>query len=308
MGQAMKNICTAFCLACLGPAAAQSWFPDGATWQHHYFNVGAFLGYTRMVADGDTMLGGQQARVLRRETVTAFVTPPHGVQTTSRWPFAVTETEGLVSIWVDPQSAYDTLWNMNALPGDSWRLAPMTESIICDPESYAVVIDTGHTTISGVDLRWLAVDLHYLYQGIEEAIERDTIIERIGSTSHYFTPHDFCIGWVDGGDGLDLRCYTDAQISYNRTPLACESLLSISEVPAQAPTRLVHDGPGALRVLMQAETPFARLELYDATGRRLMDLRVRDGDPLRPGAAGMLVYRFTDPAGRSIGAGKVLVE
>ncbi len=305
----MRNTFTvfAFWLACLGPAAAQSWFPDGATWQHNYFN-GGFVGYIRMVADGDTLLGGQQARVLRREIVVAGLDPPHFVSVWPREPFGVTQSEGLVSIWVPSEQTFDTLWNMNALPGDSWRLAPMTEFITCDPESYAVVIDTGHTTISGVDLRWLAVDLHYLYQGIEEAMERDTIIERIGPTWHYFTPHDFCIGWVDGGDGLDLRCYTDAEISYNRTTLSCESLLNIGEVPAQAPTRLVNDGAGALRVLMRAETPFARLELYDGTGRRLMDLRVRDGDPLRPDAAGMLVYRFTDAAGRSIGVGKVLLE
>lgn len=228
MGEAMKRrsaglLCMTV-LFCTGAARAQSWFPTGATWQHEYFN-GAFQGYTRMLAAGDTLLGGQQARVLRCEIVAAYASPPYPVSTFPRSPFAVLESAGLVRIRVDSQSAFDTLWNMNAVPGDRWQMAPMTEPILCAPESYTEVVDTGHVSIDGGQLRWLAVDNHFFLNGPALGVQRDTLMERIGPTLHCFTPHDFCNGQVDGADGGALRCYTDADISYSRiAPWSCETL------------------------------------------------------------------------------------
>lgn len=294
-------------ILCAAEVQGQSWFPTGATWQHEYFNGGAFVGYTRMVADGDTMLGGQQARVLRREIVAAYIAPPHPVQTYPRSPFSVTESEGLVSIWVDSASEYDTLWNMNALPGDRWQLAPMTEPIVCDPESYALVVDTGHTSIADVDLRWLAVDIHYIWDGLEWYLLRDTIVERFGPTLSYFTPHDYCNGQADGADGGPLRCYSDADLSYSRiAPWSCETLLSVADASRPSQARLLRvEGHGCRVELPTTET--ADLELFDGVGRRLEQLRVSHGDLVQPAVMGFLAYRFTDAAGHILGAGAVVV-
>jgi len=295
-------------LSLAGSSFAQSWFPIGATWQHEYFNW-SFLGYTRMVADGDTLLGGEQARVLRREIIAAFIEPPHQVQAFSRSPFAVTESQGLVRIWVASQSAYDTLWNMNAVPGDQWQMAPMTAPIVCDPESYTEVVDTGHVSIDGVQLRWLAVDNHFVWSGPELGVQRDTIIERIGPTLHYFTPHDLCNGQVDGADGLALRCYTDAEISYNRTaPWSCETLLGITDAETRASTGLFIAGAGACRVQLPGTNASARLELFDATGRVVRQLAVQNGDVVPVRAKGLVIYRFTDNTGSPLGTGSLVMD
>lgn len=214
---------------CATTAHTQSWFPDGAQWHHAYFN-GGFIGYVRMEVNGDTLLAGQEARVLNRTVVAAgFDGGP--ISTWTKEPFAVRESAGLVSIWSPAQQAFDTLWNMNAVPGDRWQLAPVTEPNVCDATSYSEVIDTGHVSISGIHLRWLAVDLHYIWEGSEWDVRRDTIMARIGSSLLYFTPHDFCNGQLDGADGGALRCYTDADLSYSRiAPWSCETLLGVPEV------------------------------------------------------------------------------
>lgn len=296
-------------LALIDGGFAQSWFPTGATWQHEYFNVGAFVGYTRMVAVGDTLLGGEQARVLHREIIAAYTVPPYPVTTFPRSPFSVTESEGLVRIWVDSQAAYDTLWNINALPDDRWRMAPMTESIVCGPESYTVVADTGHVSINAIQLRWLAVDHHYILDDLEWNVQRDTIIERIGPTLHYFTPHDFCSGQADGAGGGALRCYTDAEITYSRiTPWSCETLLGIADAAGRAAAALVSDAAGACRVQLPSTNASAWLELFDATGRVLKQFTVKHGDVVPISAKGVLAYRLTDGQGKLIGAGSLVVD
>jgi hypothetical protein len=280
MVEAMKYFRKAITLwlliLCATNAYTQSWFPGGAQWHHEYFN-GAFIGYIHMEADGDTLIAGQQAQVLRRTVVAASfdggpLTVWHFV------PLAAIEESGLVRVWVPSELAFDTLWNMNAAPGDQWNLAAMTEPTVCDPESFVSVVDTGHIFLSGTDLRWLAVDLHYFLSGTEWNVERDTIIERIGSTLLYFTPHDFCNGQLDGADGGALRCYSDTELSYSRiAPWSCETLLSITDVEKPLRAELLPVVGHGCRVQLAAGTA-ARLELFDGVGRRLKQLQVRDGD------------------------------
>jgi hypothetical protein len=306
MGDAIRSMyaLAGFVLAFHGQA--QPWFPDGALWHHEYFN-GAFTGYVRMEVDGDTLLAGQEARVLKRTVVAAsFDGGPQAV-----WPFltwAAYEESGIVRIWVPSQQAFDTLWNMNAVPGDQWRLGAMTEPILCDSESFVVVADTGHLTFSGVDLRWLAVDLHYIWDGTEWDVQRDTIIERIGPTLMYFTPHDHCNGQLDGAEGLDLRCYSDAEVSYSRiAPWSCETLLGVPTESAPLPARLVPIS-GGCSVQLSVEGVTAQLDLFDGTGRHLRQVSVRHGDLIQCGTAGFLTYRFIDATGRVLGAGALIVD
>ncbi len=284
---------------------AQTWFPDGAQWHHEYFN-GAFIGYNRMEADGDTLLAGETARILRRTVVTAnFDGGPISVWPFS--PFAAIEELGLVRIWVPTEQTFDTLYNMNAVPGDQWRLAPMPEPIVCDPESYAMVVDTGHISVSGTELRWLAVDLHYLWDGPAWDVQRDTIIERIGSTLMYFTPHDLCNGQLDAAEGGALRCYADADLGYSRIePWSCETLLNVADVSKPANARLLSIAGHGCRVELPPSST-ALLELFDGTGRRLRRLHVRHGDLVQPAVTGYLAYRFTDTSGRTLGAGALVI-
>jgi len=144
---------------------AQEWFNAGAVWQHEYFN-GAFIGYVRMEVAGDTLVGGDQAKILARTRVTASFGGTT-IDTTPIEPWVVREADGVVDIWESWQVSYATLYDMNAAPGDQWTMARSIEWVICDPESFVEVVDTGSVLLNGVVLKWLAVDLHYIYGGEE---------------------------------------------------------------------------------------------------------------------------------------------
>jgi hypothetical protein len=306
----MKILCVVI-LLCAQHVKAQSWFPEGATWQHEYWNVGAFIGYTRMVADDDTVVGAEQARVLRRETVAAFVEPPHAWGISPRYPFIVHESGGLVRIWEDWSNAFALLYDMNAVPGDQWPMALPYDYRICDTTSFVQVLDTGTVVVNDVPLRWLAVERHYIMDGAEWFVQADTVIERIGYTTGYFVPHDACNAAVDGDDGRDLRCYTDAVVSYKRIePWSCETLLGLDEeLVSDRPLLVPLNNLSRTYTLRSAHAGALVLQGYDALGRmgiraQLPPQAVLD---LSDQAPGVFLYRLLDQQGVVVSTGRLLL-
>ncbi|HRO99980.1 MAG TPA: hypothetical protein PLN54_11150 [Flavobacteriales bacterium] len=219
----------------------------------------------------------------------------------------VNESDGLVRIWVPSEQAYDTLYDMRVVPGDRWQLAPLSAPIVCDPSSYAQVLDTGHVTIDGVPLRWLTVDHHYLLDGSEYTVWTDTIIERMGLNLSYFTPHELCNAAADGGEGGPLRCYSDAEISFNRfEPWSCEFVLTVSEATAEHRAGLVPLGDGAYRVQLPATEGVTQFTLFDASGRQLQQRTVHDGDVIVMAQQGLGIYHFLDQQAQVIGSGRLV--
>ena len=128
-------------------------------------------------------------------------------------------------------SDFDTLYNMNVIPGDQWQLVALPESS-CDPLSHMLVTDTGTIVIDDVPLRWLAIEIQY-YSVWDTAMNwfaLDTIVERIGTLSAYLLPMDLCTAWVDGNEAGTFRCYSDAQIDHMADEyIPCDMVVGIGE-------------------------------------------------------------------------------
>ncbi|HRO99979.1 MAG TPA: T9SS type A sorting domain-containing protein [Flavobacteriales bacterium] len=256
------------------PGIGQSWFPEGATWYYDYGEgfPPLFVGYIHMQAAGDTILA-QELSVKLEKRRRYWLTGTSQMYEVPYGTHVVNESEGLVRIWVPSEQAYDTLYDMRVVPGDRWQLAPLSAPIVCDPSSYAQVLDTGHVTIDGVPLRWLTVDHHYLLDGSEYTVWTDTIIERMGLNLSYFTPHELCNAAADGGEGGPLRCYSDAEIGFNRfEPWSCEFVLSVADKPLPIEKLAVWPNPGNDDLhLDPAGRPLLSVELRDALGRTVLE-------------------------------------
>lgn len=259
-----------------------------------------------MQVDGDTLLGDEVSVKLRSYVRYWLVGTSQGFEGQSGVGQVVNESNGLVRIWVPHQQAYDTLYDMRALPGERWQLPPLPAPIICDSTSYAQVVDTGHVSIDGVSLRWLAVEHHYLLDGAEYTVWADTIIERIGLNLSFFTPHGVCNAAVDAGGEGPLRCYSDGEISFNRfEPWSCEFVLGVADVADGRAAGLVPMGDGAYRVQLPATDGAVQFTLFDAAGRHLLARSVRDGDVLILTPQGVGIYQFMDHQQQLIGKGRV---
>ena len=264
----------AFLLCLLAPLAAlpQDWFPTGATWHYGYnYGNGVFVGYVLHEVSGDTVLDGHACKVLQRTRET-YNSGNYYTQTL--WPLYVYDSVGVVWITSPYSAGFDTLYNLNAVPGDRWSLTQLPS--YCDSTSYAEVVDTGSVVIDGVSLKWLAVDQWYPSSTWSLPLH-DTIIERIGTRS-YLLPQDPCLAAVDGSEGGGLRCYHDAEIDYSTgVATACDLILSLDEQVGAFSSR-VFPNPGAEKVTIEwPGQPRFSVMVLDAIGRVVIERVVASG-------------------------------
>ncbi len=128
------------------------WCPPGAQW-HFQAGTNAVTGYTELKYVSDTIVDGISCKKLTECTQTLnwpdsslnsldcsnthFTSQSNGVI----YPYGYNDDYGY-SFW-------DTLFNFNAVPGQSWHL------FLAAPDEFVEVIDTGHQTILILKLTFL---------------------------------------------------------------------------------------------------------------------------------------------------------
>lgn len=206
--------------ACILPCvvSAQNWCPPGATWVHDYadYMMNRF-GVTRVVYEGDSLVGGFTAQKLRETNVIA----PWGstdFQSYTYPPMFTWYNDDVVHVWDAFTGTFDTLMWFSAEPGDHW----LPPHISDDPFYRLQVLDTSTVVIDGEPLRQLIVQL-----GDWDGIPPDTLRERLGFSLSYLN------GWSWFATDMPwagLRCYRDVEISYTRPNVSdCGYTLSIEE-------------------------------------------------------------------------------
>ncbi|HRN38760.1 MAG TPA: hypothetical protein PLL18_17755, partial [Flavobacteriales bacterium] len=172
---------------CMSMVQAQQWCPPGAEWRYTAaFCMGGCNGYVRLASAEDTMIQGQPCtRIERTRTYTAYFDPTILTDTLSN--LYTYSASGIV--WMlDPElNAFDTLYDFNALPGDSWQLIHLPE--YSAGSDFLTVLDTGHISIDGQALRWLSVEYHFQGATGNDPPYLDTLMERVGSNTFYMLPY-----------------------------------------------------------------------------------------------------------------------
>jgi hypothetical protein len=185
-------------------SVAQSWAPAEAIWRYNFVTLGG-RGYIQITVAGDTVVDNINCKALNKRLyqINQFTGTAQNYSIGTEFTY---ENNGVV--FIRYKGVFDTLYNFNALPGESWNVPDSSPvSSVCNTISKIVVADTGHITINGAYLKRLMVDYHYKNSG--SFLWRDTLIERIGSLSQYMLPWDLCLSTVDGNEGGELRCYED---------------------------------------------------------------------------------------------------
>lgn len=273
----------ATCVLLYPAAHAQNWFPDEAVWHYDYDSFFGTVGHVRVVVEGDTIIEGGTLRKLRpvREEYSHI----SGQFFTQHLPVVpVWEGQGLALVWSHTEQTLDTLCDINALPGDRWRLPRVPDWRVCADSSFMEVMDTGTVQIGGVPLRWLAVEVHFLIAnmpGWPPPIQ-DTLIERIGTTALYMLAHDVCNAGVDGHEGGPFRCYSDNEVFLQRGPdLTCDFIVGMQgNGMAQAGALLLHPNPASAWVAIDydllVEPTHAAIVIRDIAGREVKRIALRE--------------------------------
>lgn len=215
---------------------------------------------------GDTLINGQPCSRIERMRFYQVMDSP--VYTDSLTDLYTYSDSGIVWMF-DPQlNDFDTLYDLNAFPGDSWQLIHLPEPASLGQSFSLTVLDTGHINIDGNSLRWLSVqyDFGNLWS---DQIFLDTLIERIGSIDWYMLPYSLPNGATDAGEGGPLRCYHDNETSYQRPSVeTCDLPLGVMEHVAR-PMLLIWPNPGTdcLTIRMPVGEKLQGVLVRDALGR-----------------------------------------
>ncbi|MEZ4740298.1 MAG: T9SS type A sorting domain-containing protein [Flavobacteriales bacterium] len=246
-------------LMTLQPCAAQSWCPPGAEWTHAYADVsfGGGHGITRVVYEGDSLVGGFMAQELRETNVIAPWGSDDYTSTTNPRPMLTRFADGVVYLWNDWPGEYDTLMWFDAAPGQFWA-SPGLEDW---PDHRITVLDTSTVTVDGVPLRELTVQW-----GSWDWMPPDTLRERIGFSMNYLNGFSW---FLTDQPWVGLRCYRDGELAFNTSAgTDCGFSLSIDDA-GKSPSTRVFPNPGTYRFTLSGITPGSRIELFDGLGRRV---------------------------------------
>jgi|GEM_PF-1969636 len=271
MRVAFLSILTFTVLQC----SAQPWFPPAAEWYYAYSGgTGTERGHVHGTLGNDTLIAGstwKQVHLVR--TAAQWFQPPY-TPYTLQLPSQFLRLDGdILQLFNVGTETFDTLYNMAAVPGDSWEFPSIAGWNVCSPEDRFTVIDTGTWVIDDTPLRWLAVEMSY-DQDDDVQLVQDTIVERIGALGSFIYPHDFCAAALDGNEGGPVRCYADAEVSFERilwTPFSSDCAYlpnSISERSTVAFTLAPNPSAGMLRIDMGATVPnTSTLSVFNACGQ-----------------------------------------
>ncbi len=203
----MKWIYTVVLLSVSMISNAQSWVTPGSVWRYNFINLSG-QGYIQIEAAGDTVIEGINCNKLVKRIFqrNAFTGTTQNFVIGNEYTY---DTNGVAMLYFD--NAFDTLYNFNAIAGETWNVAGVSPiQSVCNETSVIEVIAAENVTINGVVLKQLIVD--YKYRTTGTFIIRDTIIERIGTLRQYMIPWDLCLSTVDGNEGGELRCFNDNEI------------------------------------------------------------------------------------------------
>lgn len=203
---------------------AQQWALPNTVWRYNFKNLSG-VGFVSISVVKDTVVDGINTvkinkRVFRENAFTGQI------QSFNEGDEFTHISNGIVFLRF--QDGFDTLYNFNALPGQSWEVPGNSPiSSICNDVSRVVVIDTSSVEIEGVLLKQLIVNYEYRSSG--PFLVRDTIIERIGTIGQYLLPWDRCLATQEANEGGNLRCFEDIDIANYKSNFysECEVIVSV---------------------------------------------------------------------------------
>ena len=239
---------------------AQSWCPENATWWHAYQDMVGTVGYARTDYTGDTLIDGMNCHRLV-SSIRAWSIPEEYLYVSAPWT-RHTSVQGDVVLLQDYNNTFDTLYNFAAVPGEHW-FVPFANAV------RYLVTDTGSTTIDGIGLRWLSVDVLMSLEGGEWTYAQDTLLERVGFLHQFIDPSN---SLSIEPDITQLRCYQDDELAFSSgiSP-TCEHTLGVGRIDTRAILLQVFPNPAQRELRVELPHTLDRDRLgymvVDALGR-----------------------------------------
>lgn len=198
---------------------AQSWCPPGAEWYNDQVCLCPTKDIMKVVYSGTMMVAGNVCQQLSKQIYSRNYFTNQLSISSSVPTFTTYSFNNIVFLYSSITNSFDTIYNFNAVPGDTWRI-PGFNTPTGSPKTKFTVYDTGHSVISGINLKWIKV-------WYSNPTKTDIIYERIGATRNFFFNFFYDDGFNDVPRYEYLRCYNDYQINFTKITIPCDSIPSV---------------------------------------------------------------------------------
>jgi hypothetical protein len=209
-----------------GFSYGQNWAPTGAQW--HYSCYG-FLqgGYVDIVYAGDTIIDGQVTKKLvKTRHIYGSAMTINSYEIGREYTY---EENGVV--YLRYQNHWDTLYNINAQIGDSWRMVKQPLFVNLPAQNSRLkVLATGTKVINNEALKYVKVE--FVDPQLNSLGFEDTIVENIGFIGSYLLPYDMFDGSTGLPEGGPFRCYTAPNFATYKPNYwdSCDFIVEIEEL------------------------------------------------------------------------------
>ncbi len=194
-----------FALMLVTEGNAQNWAPTGSIW--YYGILESFFsqnqGYLKIESIGDTSIQGQQCKILHK---TRYNASTHMLTDEGNdYMYSLNDT-----VFHFMNDTFYTLYNFNAMPGDTWTVAVPFPSPWNSPDTLVkIVVDS----VSTITIQSQIFKTLYVHSDSNDWNFLNPIIEDIGSMGGMFP---FIYGYMDSEIPF-FRCYEDTLLFYQRS-------------------------------------------------------------------------------------------
>ncbi len=251
---------------------AQIWCAPYAEWHYTRTSVSG-VGYSKLTYAGTITVNAQLCQQINYFSEQQNPPSPT-VNSYTLIPSYTRLSNNVVYLLNKNTNVFDTLYNYNAIPGSKWLLPSVYTNTVMAPcgKSLLTVIDTGHTIIQTVSLKWFKVQI--LKNNITSS---DTLYERFGLLNNYFFQYDNCSSVYDYVEGGPLRCYNDNQIvNYKTVNFACNYLYIATSLEENYTKNHLSLYPNPVNSILNLQVFFnfskednLVIEVVDISGRKL---------------------------------------
>ena len=209
-----KIFCFLYFLFVYAKGYSQNWAPTGSIW--HYGILESFFsqdqGYLKVESIGDTLIQGNQCKILHKTRFNAFT---HALSDEGD-DYMYSQNNMVYHFMND---TFYTLYNFNAMPGDTWTVAvPYPSPWNSQDTLVNIVVDS--TSI--INIQGNFFNTQYVHSVDNDWYFLNPIISSIGSMGGMFP---FIYGYMD----IEIpffRCYEDTTFFYQRSiSFPCDTVI-----------------------------------------------------------------------------------
>ncbi|NET37645.1 MAG: T9SS type A sorting domain-containing protein [Cyanothece sp. SIO1E1] len=213
----------------------QRWLSEQAVWHFHLSGFIAYTGYQKIQCDRDTIILGEQAKVLGLEEEVMNQLDPSLQVSQNYWEVIVKEHGDTLSMWMEDR--FYPIYNFSLEVGDQYEVPSVDfAGIPCSENEFTqiTILELGEMELSGQTFRYQRWETASLYsyeprrwlvvEGIG-LLNSEDLPGQTGGFAYLLYPLNGNFLCIIDAPSFHFRCYSSENFSYQVVDIPCDFIV-----------------------------------------------------------------------------------